>query len=59
MVKVMDLNTIARAVTLAEGKKVQVSIAQVKEIIKIYNLILASLPLGDVAKMLNRQRRRR
>jgi hypothetical protein len=55
----MDLNTIARAVTLAEGKKVQVSIAQVKEIIKIYNLILASLPLGDVAKMLNRQRRRR
>ena len=31
----MDLNDLARRVTLREGKKVSLSIAQVKEVIKI------------------------
>ena len=33
----MNLNTFAQAVTRKEGKKVSISIAQVKEVLKIVN----------------------
>jgi len=36
----MDLNTLAKRVTQVEGKKVQVNIGQVKEVISALNKVL-------------------
>ena len=49
-----NLNELAREVTLKEGKKRSVSIAQVKEIIRIALIMLAKLPRWEVNEMLDR-----
>jgi len=49
-----NLNSLAREVTLQEGKKRSVSIAQVKEILRITLIILAALPRWEVNEMLDR-----
>jgi predicted DNA-binding antitoxin AbrB/MazE fold protein len=46
----MNINDVARIVTLKEGKKVSVSIAQVKEMLKIVN----ELTDGELYKLLRR-----
>lgn len=51
-----NLNHLARRVTLLEGKKRSVSIAQVKEIIRITLIELADLPRYEVTEMLERFR---
>jgi len=43
----MNINTVAKIVTLKEGLKKQVSIAQVKEILKIVN----SITIGELYKI--------
>ena len=50
----MNLNNLARIVTLKEGKKKSVSIAQVKEILKIILKELAKEDLYEVIKVLKR-----
>jgi len=51
-----NLNRLAREVTLQEGKKRSVSIAQVKEVIRITLILLAALPRWEVNEMLDRFR---
>ena len=46
----MSLNNLARIVTLKEGKKKSISIAQVKEVLKI---ILKELAKEDLYKVIN------
>lgn len=53
----MNLNKFAREVTLKEGTKKQVSIAQVKEILKIAFTELAKLSIDEVKAMLQRYKR--
>ena len=50
----MNLNEFARAVTLEEGKKRQVSIAQVKEILRITFEMLGNYPEREVLATVNR-----
>ncbi len=50
----MNLNKIARKITLEEGGKVNLSIAQVKEVIRLYNKELAEHAPSEVLKMLER-----
>ena len=52
----MNLNELAREVTLKEGKKEQMSIAQVKEVMKILLEELAYMDSGDLEKTLKRYR---
>lgn len=54
----MNLNKFARRVTLAEGKKVQISIAQVKEVIRIVLSEMAALPPEEAIKMIKRYAKR-
>jgi hypothetical protein len=48
----MNLNTVAKEITLAEGKKINLSIAQVKEVLGLFVDYLANYPFADVAAML-------
>lgn len=50
----MNLNTLAKDVTLKEGQKVNLSIAQVKEVIKIVLKALSELTLDEVTQLLAR-----
>ena len=50
----MNMNEFAKKVTLIEGKKRQVSIAQVKEIIKITLTELANLSEDEIMKIIDR-----
>jgi hypothetical protein len=52
----MNLNELAREVTLKEGGKKQISIAQVKEVMKILLIELAKLEFGELRKILRRYR---
>lgn len=52
----MNLNKLARAITLKEGKKIQISIAQVKEVMKILLTELAMLDDKEVQRILRRYR---
>ncbi len=36
MIKRINMNTVAREITLAEGKKKSISIGQVKEVLKLF-----------------------
>jgi len=53
----MNLNDLAREVTLKEGGKVNLSIAQVKEVTSILLRILASKPQKEVDRTLVRYRK--
>jgi len=50
----MNLNELAREITLIEGLKKSVSIAQVKEILKITLKTLAKYDESEVLKILKR-----
>ena len=50
----MNLNDFAKKVTLAEGGRVSVSIAQVKEIMRIVFRMLARMRKEDVDRLLKR-----
>ncbi len=56
MGKRINMNDIAKKVTLIKGGKVSINIAQVKEILKIFLQILAKLKFEDVVKLLLRYR---
>jgi hypothetical protein len=52
----MNLNDLALEVTHAEGKKVQVNIGQIKEILRIILRILALMSPSEVESILKRFR---
>lgn len=58
-VKRMNLNDLARTVTLREGKKRSVSIAQVKEIMRILFEELSKKPFLDVWDIIKRYKKKR
>ena len=49
-----DLNLMAKKITLREGKKLSISIAQTKEILKITLQILKKMSLTEVTDLLKR-----
>jgi len=51
-----NLNEIAREITKAEGGKVNLSIAQVKEVIRLLIKTLANMPFTDVIDILRRSK---
>jgi hypothetical protein len=53
----VNLNMLARDVALIEGGKVSLSIAQVKEVMRILLEALAALPGHEVERVLRRYRR--
>ena len=55
--KKINLNNVAKVVTLAEGKKVSLPIGQVKEVIAIYNRLLGGFTFEQVIEMLNRKKK--
>ena len=50
----INQNDIARQVSKIEGGKQELSIAQIKEVMKIYNTVLAQEEPFEVLKMLKR-----
>lgn len=50
----INLNDWAKSITEKEGKKVNLSIAQVKEVMKIIFRDLKGMPLGDINDLLKR-----
>lgn len=50
----MNLNDFAKEVTLKEGKKLNLSIAQVKEVLKIAFTKLCKMDIEEVSKLLKR-----
>jgi len=50
----MNLNEFARRVTLEEGGKISISIAQVKEVMRIVFRMLARMPPSQVSRILRR-----
>ena len=50
----MNLNDFARYITLQEGKTESLSIAQVKEVIRLVLLALKDMTLDDIYKLLKR-----
>jgi hypothetical protein len=53
----MNLNDLAKQVTLAEGKKISLPIGQVKEVIRHTLDLLAVYPPDAVAKMLAKRKK--
>jgi hypothetical protein len=52
----MNLNTVAKDITKAEGKKISMNIAQVKEVLSLFINYLAVYPFSLVAEMLSKRR---
>lgn len=50
----VNLNNLAKEITLSEGKKKQISIGQVKEVMKLVFTYLASIEQDEVFKILKR-----
>ena len=50
----LNLNTFAKEITLKEGKAQSLSIAQVKEVIRLTLIAMAALPDKTVTQMLKR-----
>lgn len=50
----MNLNDFAKRITLKEGKKVNLSIAQVKEVISLVLKELDKVKLSEVVKLLKK-----
>jgi predicted DNA-binding antitoxin AbrB/MazE fold protein len=53
---ITNLNDLAKRVTLKEGKKLNLSIAQVKEVMRILFSSLTEMKFKDVVEILNRYR---
>lgn len=53
--KKINLNTVAKTITLLEGKKVSLPIGQVKEVIRLYNKMLKVFDLEQVIELLSRK----
>jgi hypothetical protein len=53
----LNLNDLAKEITLQEGGKVNLSIAQVKEVMKILLTELANMTTGEVEDVLRRYRK--
>lgn len=51
----MNQNQLARLVTLLEGKKISLSIAQVKEVMHCENIIIRPLPWREKISMLRKR----
>lgn len=49
-----NLNDLATTITKAEGGKQNLSIGQVKEVLKITLTLLAEMPVGDLADILRK-----
>ena len=54
----INLNELAKEVTEAEGQKISLSVAQVKEVIRITLLKLSVHSDADVIQLLNKRRSR-
>jgi hypothetical protein len=54
-----NLNTLAKEVARREGKKINLSIAQIKEVIRHMLAVLATVDYLDVMIVLQRYRRKR
>ena len=54
----VNLNDLAKRVTLAEGKKINLSIGQVKEVIRLTLIELAKLELVELAQVLRRYQKK-
>ena len=50
----MNLNQFAKEITLAEGKKQSLSIAQVKEVIKLVLAKLSQMTLAEIVNLLKK-----
>ena len=50
----MNLNDFAKEITLIEGRKKSLSIAQVKEVIRLTLIRLANSPMAETEAVLNR-----
>lgn len=50
----MNLNHLARKITLAEGKKVNLSIAQVKEVLRLLLLVVQKMSARDLVRFLSK-----
>lgn len=49
----MDLNELAKAVTLFEGKKISTNIAQVKEMLRCLRDVMNGLELSELAETMS------
>ena len=54
----INLNDVAKTLTLQEGKKVSLPIGQVKEVMRLTLRLLAYLPMPEVEALLRRYRKR-
>ena len=50
----VDLNKLAKEITLKEGKKLSISIAQVKEVLRITLTRLSKMTTDEVIKILRK-----
>jgi len=48
----MNLNALAKAVTLAEGKKIPMNIGQIKECLRCLGQILSEMQMGELGETL-------
>ena len=53
----VNLNDVAKTITLQEGKKVSLPIGQVKEVLRLTLRWMASLSIGEVIAVLRRYRK--
>jgi len=53
----MNLNKMARVITLKESKKREVNIAQIKEILKITLIELGTFPNDEIIRTIERYRK--
>ena len=54
----MNLNTLARTITLKEGGKKSISIAQVKEVMKLLLIELANMSVAECDKVIDRYKKK-
>lgn len=50
----MNLNTLAKEVAYREGMKLELSIAQIKEVMRCLGDVLSEMDFGELADTLNR-----
>ena len=53
--EIMNLNTIAKNITLKEGGKVNLPVAQVKEVMRLFILELSNYPEREILSMMDKQ----
>lgn len=52
----INQNTLAKAVALVEGKKINVNIAQIKEVQRALLILISQYPDEEILKLINRYR---